>query len=98
VKTNLTQAFVQSLEAANVDVYDAQQPGLVLRMRSSGKHSYRVLLKHGQWYTLGSSTVLTPARPFTLAVFATSERRGFKGKKDKDGVKQRRWMRALAIE
>jgi integrase len=61
VKTSLTQAFVQSLEAANVDVYDMQRPGLVLRTRSSGKHSYRVLLKHGQWYTLGSSTVLTPA-------------------------------------
>jgi integrase len=67
VKTNLTQAFVQSLAAANVDVYDTQQPGLVLRTRSSGTHSYRVLLKHGQWYTLGSSTVLTPAAARELA-------------------------------
>jgi hypothetical protein len=61
VKVNLTQAFVQSVESVNTDVYDTQQPGLVLRTRSSGTHSYRVLLKHGQWYTLGSSSVLTPA-------------------------------------
>jgi hypothetical protein len=55
VKANLTQAFVHSLDAANVDVYDTQQPGLVLRTRASGRHSYRVLLGHGQWYTLGST-------------------------------------------
>jgi integrase len=67
VKVNLTQAFVQSVESVNLDIYDTQQPGLVLRTRSSGTHSYRVLLKHGQWYTLGSASVLTPSAARELA-------------------------------
>ncbi len=36
-----------------VDVYDTQQPGLVLRARPNGRHSYRVLLGRGRWQTLG---------------------------------------------
>lgn len=35
------------------DVYDAKQAGLVLRLRPSGSHSWRVLLGRGRWHTLG---------------------------------------------
>lgn len=37
------------------DVYDTRQPGLVLRLRPSGKHSFRVALGRGRWHTLGSA-------------------------------------------
>jgi Arm DNA-binding domain len=67
VKANLTQSFVHSLPAVNRDIYDTQQPALVLRTRASGRHSYRVLLGYGQWYTLGPASVLTPAAAREMA-------------------------------
>ena len=48
------------------DIYDTVQPGLVLRARPNGTHSYRALLGRGRWHTLGG-TELTPDEARTLA-------------------------------
>jgi integrase len=54
----LTQDAVRRLTrtppAATRDVYDTKQPGLVLRLRPSGSHTWRALLGRGRWHTLGS--------------------------------------------
>jgi hypothetical protein len=61
VKANLTQSFVHSLPAVNRDIDDIQQPALVLRTRTSGRHSNRVLVGHAQWCTMGAASGLTLA-------------------------------------
>lgn len=44
--------LTRTLPAKVTDVYDAKQPGLVLRLRPSGTHTWRVLLGRGRWHTL----------------------------------------------
>lgn len=54
---NLTQDAVRRLTrtppSTTRDVYDAKQAGLVLRLRPSGAHTWRVLLGRGRWHTIG---------------------------------------------
>lgn len=70
MRAKLTTEFLRGLKktppASTVDVYDTQTPGLVLRARPSGTHSYRVLLGRGRWHTLGGKE-LTPDEARTLA-------------------------------
>ena len=67
MKTSITQALIRRLQEQDRDVYDTQQPGLVLRLRATGHHTYRVLLGRGRWLTLGTPKVLTPMQARELA-------------------------------
>lgn len=44
-----------------MDIRDAKLTGFVLRLRASGRHSYRVQYARGKWYTLGRLSDLKPA-------------------------------------
>lgn len=59
MREKLTTEFVRKLPKANVDIYDTKYPGLVLRCRTSGTHTYRVSYGRGQWVTLGRADTLT---------------------------------------
>jgi integrase len=68
---NLTQDAVRRLTrtppTTTRDVYDTKQAGLVLRLRPSGSHSWRVLLGRGRWHTLGLLDDVTPEAARGLA-------------------------------
>ncbi len=68
---NLTQDAVRRLTRTppNItrDVYDTKQGGLVLRLRPSGSHTWRLLLGRGRWHTLGALDDLTPDAARELA-------------------------------
>ena len=49
------------------DLYDSKQPGLVLRARPSGTHTYRAQLGRGRWHTLGLADDLTLEQARLLA-------------------------------
>ena len=53
MRVKLTAEFVRRPPKANVDIYDTKYPGLVLRCRTSGSHTYRVNYGRGKWVTLG---------------------------------------------
>ena len=59
MRVKLTTEFVRRLPKANLDLYDTKYPGLVLRTRASGAHTYRVTYGRGKWVTLGRADVLT---------------------------------------
>ena len=67
----ITTEFVRAAKKAppknTRDVYDQRQPGLVLRLRPSGTHTFRVTLGRGRWHTLGSADDLTPEQARDLA-------------------------------
>lgn len=56
--TDVVHKLLQ-LERRNIDIYDAKYPGLVLRCRASGTHTYRVNYGRGKWVTLGRADTLT---------------------------------------
>jgi integrase len=60
MRVKLTTEFVRTLPRENVDIYDTKYPGLVLRCRASGVHTYRVRYGRGKSVTLGRADVLTP--------------------------------------
>lgn len=60
--TKITQDFLGTLTPGAYDLADSEQRGLVLRVRPSGKHSWRVRLGRGKWYTIGLADVIPPAR------------------------------------
>jgi integrase len=60
MRVKLNTEFVRRLPTANVDIYDTKYPGLVLRCRASGTHTYRVSYGRGKWVTLGRADTLTP--------------------------------------
>jgi integrase len=59
VRVKLTTEFVRRLPKADLDIYDTKYPGLVLRCRITGRHSYRVAYARNRWITLGRADVLT---------------------------------------
>jgi integrase len=59
MRIKLTTEFVRTLPLQDVDIYDTKYPGLVLRCRASGSHSYRISYGRGKWVTLGRVKVLT---------------------------------------
>jgi integrase len=59
MKTTLTEKKIGKLPAVDADIWDRKQPGLVLRTRQSGAHSWRVHLGRGRWLTIGKLTDLT---------------------------------------
>jgi len=68
---NLTQDAIRRLTrtppSGTRDVYDTKQGGLVLRLRPSGSHTWRLLLGRGRWHTLGALDDLTPEEARGLA-------------------------------
>lgn len=56
-----TTLFRNLPEGQEVDVYDTKLTGFVLRLRKSGRHTYRVQYGRGKWVTLGRITDLSPA-------------------------------------
>jgi integrase len=60
MREKLNAEFVRKLPKANVDIWDTKYPGLVLRCRASGTHTYRVSYGRGMWITLGRADTLTP--------------------------------------
>lgn len=60
MRTKITIDVVRKLANEDRDIWDAKYPGLVLRCRASGKHTYRVTYGRGKWLTLGRVDVLTP--------------------------------------
>jgi integrase len=59
MREKLNTEFVRKLPKVNQDVYDTKYPGLVLRCRESGIHTYRVNYGRGKWLTLGRADTLT---------------------------------------
>jgi integrase len=72
MKLKLTTDEIRRLKrtppATVVDYYDTKQPGLVLRCRPSGAHTYRALLGRGRWHTLGALKDLELDEARTLAL------------------------------
>ena len=60
MRLHLTQAAIAKLPAVSADIWDTEYPGLVLRTRPSGRHTYRVRFGSGRWFSLGRADVLTP--------------------------------------
>lgn len=62
MKATINSTLLRDLpEGQDVDVYDTKLTGFALRLRKSGRHSYRVSYARGKWYTLGRIGDLTPA-------------------------------------
>jgi integrase len=59
MRQKLNTEVVRRLPLKNVDIYDTKYPGLVLRCRKSGTHTYRVNYGRGKWVTLGRADTLT---------------------------------------
>ena len=56
---SITDTLIKKLKGQDVTVFDTGQPGLQLRLRASGVHTYRVGLGRGKFLTLGRQDVLT---------------------------------------
>ena len=67
MRASLTQALVKKYRTGDLWIYDTVKPGLVLRVRPSGRNSYLALLGRGKWYTLGRADVLKPEEARALA-------------------------------
>jgi integrase len=57
----------KTVTPGSYDVSDADQRGLVLRVRPSGHHSWLVRLGWGKWYTIGRADVIPPLKARKLA-------------------------------
>lgn len=62
MKATINSTLLRNLpEGRDLDVYDTRLTGFALRLRKSGRHSYRVNYARGKWFTIGRITDLTPA-------------------------------------
>jgi integrase len=61
MRANITTTLLRDLpEGQDMDIRDTKLPGFVLRLRKTGRHSYRVQYGRGKWLHLGRITDLTP--------------------------------------
>jgi hypothetical protein len=58
ITTELLRRLQQAPPAGVIDIYDTKVPRLVLRVRPTGRHSYRIVLGRGRWYTLGGTDLI----------------------------------------
>jgi integrase len=58
ITTELLRRLQHAPPTAVLDIYDTKVPRLVLRARPTGKHSYRIALGRGRWYTLGGTDLI----------------------------------------
>ncbi|HSH28358.1 MAG TPA: tyrosine-type recombinase/integrase [Thiohalobacter sp.] len=62
MKATINSTLIKNLPTGrDLDIYDDRLTGFALRLRKSGRHSYRVNYARGKWYTLGRITDLKPA-------------------------------------
>jgi hypothetical protein len=61
MRAAITDDLIKRLKGKTTEVWDTKLPGLVLRMRESGRHSYVVVYARGKKETLGREDVLTPS-------------------------------------
>jgi integrase len=67
MRAAITADLLRSLPAAPCEVWDTKFPGLVLRVRESGRHAYVVVYGRGKKETLGRADALTPFQARELA-------------------------------
>ena len=58
ITTELLRRLQHAPPTAVLDIYDTKVRRLVLRVRPTGKHSYRIALGRGRWYTLGGTDLI----------------------------------------
>lgn len=51
VKTLISEVPLKKLPTTDSDIYDTRTRGLVLRVRASGRHTYRLQVRRGRWLT-----------------------------------------------
>lgn len=95
----LTSEFIRAAKkmppAVTKDVRDARQKGLVLRLRPSGVHTFRVSLGRGRWHTLGTVDKLTVDEARTLAQGVQGEVSKAKALGTEDPVAARKQQREI---
>jgi len=63
MKAAINSTLMKNLpEGRDVDIYDTKLTGFAVRVRKSGRHSYRVNYARGKWFTIGRVSDLTPAQ------------------------------------
>src|SRR5262245_32558284 len=69
MRTTITPDLIRDLskKARPVDVWDDKLPGLVLRMRESGRASYAVVYGRAKKVSIGRADVLSPSKARLLA-------------------------------
>lgn len=71
MRDSITNSLLRKIEKhppdKETDIWDARLTGFILRVRTSGKHSYLVEYARGKKYTLGGTDVLTPTQARELA-------------------------------
>ncbi len=92
MRATISQALIKDLQGHDVTVFDSRQPGLVLRVRASGVHTYRVQLGRAKFLTLGKAKDLTPEHARRLA----SNYRG-QVADGKDPIAERRKAKAATL-
>jgi integrase len=61
MKATINSTLIKNLpEGKDIDIYDDRQRGFVLRVRKSGRHSYRVHYARGRWMTICRVGDLSP--------------------------------------
>lgn len=99
MKTLITEGLLRKLTAADTDiardtdVYDTRARGLVLRCRTSGRHTYRLQVRRGRWLTIGAVDDFSPAQ-------ARAEAERLRGDlaRGKDPDVERRMLRASTLK
>lgn len=61
MKAAINNTLIKALPEGPVDIRDSKLTGFVLRVRKSGRASYRVQYARGKWYTIGRLSDLKPA-------------------------------------
>ncbi|MAS10321.1 tyrosine-type recombinase/integrase [Salinisphaera sp.] len=62
MKAAINNSLLKQLpEGRDVDIYDTRLIGFALRVRKSGRHSYRVNYGRGKWATIGRLSDIKPA-------------------------------------
>src|SRR5215203_1676934 len=67
MKAAITADYMRKLPEGPCDVWDAKLPGLVLRVRESGRASWAFVYGRSKKVTLGRADALTPAQARDLA-------------------------------
>ncbi|WP_018862278.1 site-specific integrase [Thioalkalivibrio sp. ALJ3] len=74
MKKKITKSLLNTFSSeSEVDIYDTDLPGFILRFRPNGRHSYRAQYARGRAITIGSSAHLTPAQAREEATRILSE-------------------------
>jgi integrase len=98
VRQSITTELIRRLTAQppdkDVDIYDTHQPRLVLRARTTGRHTFRVALARGQWLSLGPvESLSSPTQARLLAQQRLGE---FAGGADPRIMRKRRKEQTLS--